>query len=68
MTKQSSLTNAKSIVGTCPDMCPEKERYRREDTRRLSWFEVDRETYEPRVSRREALLHGVCTYIREGCL
>ena len=36
------------IVGTCPDMCPEKERYRREDTRRLSWFEIRRDS-EPRV-------------------
>ena len=51
MVKQTSLTSAKSVVGMCPDMCPEKERYRREDTRRLSWFEVDHSTYEPGVSR-----------------
>lgn len=50
MVKHTSLTSAKSVVGTCPDMCPEKERYRREDTRRLSWFEVDHSTYEPGVS------------------
>lgn len=37
------------IVGMCPDMCPEKERYRREDTRRLSWFEIYHDG-EPRVS------------------
>lgn len=41
--------NASVIVGTCPDMCPEKERYRREDTRRLNWFEIQRDS-EPRVS------------------
>lgn len=51
MVKQTSLTSAKSVVGTCPDMCPEKERYRREDTRRLSWFEVDHSTYVPGVSK-----------------
>lgn len=51
MVKQTSLTSAKSVVGTCPDMCPEKERYRREDTRRLSWFEIDRSTYEPGVGK-----------------
>jgi hypothetical protein len=52
MVKQTSLTSAKSVVGMCPDMCPEKERYRREDTRRLSWFEVDHATYVPGVSRK----------------
>lgn len=51
MVKQTSLSSARSIIGTCPDMCPEKERYRREDTRRLSWFEVDHATYEPGVRR-----------------
>ena len=38
--KQTTLTDAQVIIGTCPDMCPEKERYIREETRRLSWFEV----------------------------
>ncbi|CAD5118677.1 DgyrCDS7362 [Dimorphilus gyrociliatus] len=28
------------VMGTCPDMCPEKERYFREDKRRLSIYEV----------------------------
>lgn len=28
------------VIGTCPDMCPEKERYFREDKRRLSIYEV----------------------------
>ena len=40
MVKQTSIAEATAIVGTCPDMCPEKERYNREDTRRLSYFEV----------------------------
>ena len=52
MVRQTSLTSAMSTVGTCPDMCPEKERYRREDTHRLSWFEIDRATYEPRVRKK----------------
>ena len=38
--KQKSLTTATVVIGTCPDMCPEKERYMREDRRRLSWFEL----------------------------
>ncbi len=49
MKKQTSLVEASVIVGTCPDMCPEKERYRREDTHRLSWFEIYQGS-EPRVS------------------
>ena len=36
-------------MGKCPDMCPEKERYMREDRRRLSWFELDQHTSEPGV-------------------
>ena len=43
MKKQTVLSEAIATVGTCPDMCPEKERYRREDTRRLSWFEIRRD-------------------------
>ncbi|XP_045166422.2 germinal-center associated nuclear protein-like isoform X2 [Mercenaria mercenaria] len=30
----------KAFVGTCPDMCPEKERYDREDKRQLSYYEI----------------------------
>ena len=48
MKKQISLMEAEVLVGTCPDMCPEKERYRRQDTHRLSWFEI-RPNSEPRV-------------------
>jgi hypothetical protein len=36
----SELEKAKAVIGTCPDMCPEKERYLREDRRRLSMFEM----------------------------
>ena len=42
--KKTVLSEARVIVGTCPDLCPEKERYRREYTRRLSWFEVSRDS------------------------
>ncbi|XP_052780533.1 germinal-center associated nuclear protein-like [Mya arenaria] len=38
--RQTDLQTAKAFVGTCPDMCPEKERYDREDKRCLSVFEI----------------------------
>uniref|UniRef100_A0A670HUN1 Germinal-center associated nuclear protein n=1 Tax=Podarcis muralis TaxID=64176 RepID=A0A670HUN1_PODMU len=38
--KQIDLGKAKTFVGTCPDMCPEKERYMRETRNQLSIFEV----------------------------
>ncbi|XP_055883267.1 germinal-center associated nuclear protein-like isoform X1 [Biomphalaria glabrata] len=38
--QQSDLASAKAFSGTCPDMCPEKERYYREDIRRLALYEV----------------------------
>ncbi|KAJ7344352.1 hypothetical protein JRQ81_000302 [Phrynocephalus forsythii] len=38
--KQIDLGKAKTFVGTCPDMCPEKERYMRETRNQLSVFEV----------------------------
>jgi len=54
------------LVGTCPDMCPEKERYRREDTRRLSYFEV-RQDSEPRVrgewADKKVEFESVCAYV-----
>ncbi|XP_078620785.1 germinal-center associated nuclear protein-like isoform X2 [Branchiostoma floridae x Branchiostoma japonicum] len=38
--KQTDLATAKAFVGTCQDMCPEKERYEREFQNRLSLFET----------------------------
>ncbi|XP_061179067.1 germinal-center associated nuclear protein-like [Saccostrea echinata] len=38
--KQSDLATARAFVGTCTDMCPEKERYDREEKRRLHPYEV----------------------------
>ncbi|KAK6177359.1 hypothetical protein SNE40_015477 [Patella caerulea] len=38
--KKSDLATAKAFTGTCPDMCPEKERYDRQETRRLSIYEM----------------------------
>ncbi|XP_006022113.1 germinal-center associated nuclear protein [Alligator sinensis] len=38
--KRTDLGKAKTIVGTCPDMCPEKERYMRETRNQLSILEV----------------------------
>ncbi|KAL7286538.1 hypothetical protein TKK_0019166 [Trichogramma kaykai] len=37
--KQTSLATAKITQGTCPDMCPEKERYMREFQRQLATYE-----------------------------
>lgn len=38
--KRTDLVLSKVFVGTCPDMCPEKERYMRETRKQLSVFEV----------------------------
>ncbi|XP_026231972.1 germinal-center associated nuclear protein [Anabas testudineus] len=38
--KRTDLNLSKVFVGTCPDMCPEKERYMRETRKQLSTFEV----------------------------
>ncbi|XP_009319105.1 PREDICTED: germinal-center associated nuclear protein [Pygoscelis adeliae] len=38
--KRTDLGKAKTVVGTCPDMCPEKERYMRETRNQLSIFEL----------------------------
>ncbi|XP_017285867.1 germinal-center associated nuclear protein isoform X2 [Kryptolebias marmoratus] len=38
--KRTDLDMSKVFVGTCPDMCPEKERYMRETRNQLSVFEV----------------------------
>uniref|UniRef100_A0A8C6NZW1 Germinal-center associated nuclear protein n=2 Tax=Nothobranchius furzeri TaxID=105023 RepID=A0A8C6NZW1_NOTFU len=42
--KRTDLDLSKVFVGTCPDMCPEKERYMRETRNQLSVFEVIPET------------------------
>ncbi|XP_069850965.1 germinal-center associated nuclear protein-like isoform X1 [Dipodomys merriami] len=38
--KRTDLDKARTFVGTCPDMCPEKERYMRETRSQLSVFEA----------------------------
>ncbi|XP_055975521.1 germinal-center associated nuclear protein [Sorex fumeus] len=38
--KRTDLDKARTVVGTCPDMCPEKERYMRETRSQLSIFEL----------------------------
>ncbi|XP_019955220.2 germinal-center associated nuclear protein [Paralichthys olivaceus] len=38
--KRTDLDLSKVFVGSCPDMCPEKERYMRETRNQLSIFEV----------------------------
>ncbi|XP_038127205.1 germinal-center associated nuclear protein isoform X2 [Cyprinodon tularosa] len=38
--KRTDLDLSRVFVGTCPDMCPEKERYMRETRNQLSVFEV----------------------------
>nr|XP_057902994.1 germinal-center associated nuclear protein [Doryrhamphus excisus] len=39
-TKSPDMDLSKVFVGTCPDMCPEKERYMRETRNQLSIYEV----------------------------
>lgn len=38
--KRTDINLSKVFVGTCPDMCPEKERYMRETRNQLSIYEV----------------------------
>ncbi|KAM3862155.1 germinal-center associated nuclear protein [Diretmus argenteus] len=38
--KRTDLDLSKVFVGTCPDMCPEKERYMRETRNQLSAYEI----------------------------
>ena len=38
--KHADLASAVAIKGSCPDMCPERERYMREFQRRLSAYEI----------------------------
>jgi hypothetical protein len=37
--KISDLSKAAVIQGTCPDMCPEKERYQRESRHQVALYE-----------------------------
>ena len=39
VSKCAGRTSGK-LIGTCTDMCPEKERYMREDRRQLSVYEI----------------------------
>lgn len=49
--KRTDLDKARTFVGTCLDMCPEKERYMRETRSQLSVFEVvpGTDQVEPRI-------------------
>ena len=49
--KRTDLDKARTVVGTCLDMCPEKERYMRETRSQLSVFEVvpGTDQVEPRI-------------------
>ncbi|RWS22964.1 SAC3 / GANP domain containing protein-like protein [Leptotrombidium deliense] len=38
--RQTNIKTAKAVLGTCPDMCPEYERYFRAETNQLSIFEM----------------------------
>ena len=38
--KGKTMHQGGALVGVCPDMCPEKERFLREYQRRLSRFEI----------------------------
>ncbi|XP_054471888.1 germinal-center associated nuclear protein [Anoplopoma fimbria] len=53
--KRTDLDLSKVFVGTCPDMCPEKERYMRETRKQLSVFEFiqDSEMVDPSAAIKE---------------
>ncbi|CAL8266206.1 unnamed protein product [Lota lota] len=53
--KRTDLVLSKVFVGTCPDMCPEKERYMRETRNQLSCFELvpDTEMVDHRAAIKE---------------
>ncbi|KAG7256775.1 hypothetical protein CRUP_037790 [Coryphaenoides rupestris] len=53
--KCTDLVLSKVFVGTCPDMCPEKERYMRETRKQLSCFELvpDTEMVDHRAAIKE---------------
>lgn len=59
--KRTDLDMSKVFVGTCPDMCPEKERYMRETRNQLSIFEVIPDT--------EMVMFSNCfsTVVRKVC-
>ncbi len=60
--KHADLETAKTLRGTCEDMCPEKERWVREDRRRLSAYEIipgtDLVSYSEREREREGGREG----------
>lgn len=65
--KRTDLDMSKVFVGTCPDMCPEKERYMRETRNQLSVFELvpDTEKVSPQISSSaiKSLSHIKCKII-----
>lgn len=40
VSKESDISKAKATRGCCPDMCPERERYIREERRRVHVYEM----------------------------
>lgn len=38
--KESDISKARATKGCCPDMCPERERYLREERRRVHTYEM----------------------------
>jgi len=40
MSKESDISKARATKGCCPDMCPERERYIREERRRVHLYEM----------------------------
>jgi hypothetical protein len=38
--KKTANLKSKAFVGSCTDMCPERERYDREEKRRLHVYEI----------------------------
>lgn len=47
--RRRNINDPRAFVGTCPDMCPEKERYERENGRMVSVYEMLQDS-DPHVS------------------
>ncbi|KAF6035839.1 MCM3AP [Bugula neritina] len=56
MSKESDISKARATKGCCPDMCPERERYIREERRRVHLYEMVPGTEsQPQIDHRLAV-------------
>ncbi|XP_065062634.1 germinal-center associated nuclear protein-like [Rhopilema esculentum] len=65
MKKETDITKASKVVGTCPDMCPEKERYLREHRQRLAIYEIKTGIESSETMSGQSLLADLSKTIKE---